>query len=90
MQMPGTLSILKLLVRTLAGFEKQLERQNALLERLADAIAPLPPEPSGEPDVMDTDMAELAKEEQKEEREKYGYQPEESWRTRWNSPLPGG
>ena len=89
MQIPGLLTIAKLFFRGLSGLEKQIERQNALLERLADAIAPLPSAPAEEPDVLDTNQEEMAVEEAKEERRLSGYPKEESY-SGWNSPLPGG
>ncbi len=73
MQMPGLLTALKLLTKVLTSWETQLQRQNDLLQRLADRFAPPLEEGEVAPDVLDTDDEKQAIEEFKEKLRAAGY-----------------
>lgn len=87
MQKPGLLSVLKLLIRAITTWERQIERQNSLLERIATVIAPIAPETKEEPALIETDDEAEVIEDLRKLAEKYGYD-EEVLRQAWEKGTP--
>jgi len=67
------LSTLRLLIKLLGSWQKQMEHQNQLLERIANSLDPLPVAAQDEPQIINTDYEEQAVEEFRERQARSGY-----------------